>query len=448
LIQIVLLGLVGSLALYFAMMLGANDLANSMGTSVGSGAISWRKAIFIAATMELAGAVFFGHQVADTLTNGLFTPVVLHQPVAELLIGMVAVLFTCGVGLQWANRFGLPVASSHGIVGALLGFALVVAGTNGINWQKVSLIAGAWVITPLLAGVMAWLGIKFMYRWINQERLTEWLPWLTGLTLAVVGSSLLHATGGGGQRWLIGGLWFIASVSATGYLIPKRDMTAIFSQLQVMSAATMAFAHGSNDVGNAIAPMFIALNALNLFHQSNLNNPNNLVPSGSVETPTWLLLVGGIGIVLGLIFFGRRVLSTVGQDITLITPQTGFVAELAASTTVLIGSGLGIPASSTHALVGAVVGIGIAQRNITQGHITQNNSTQNNSTQNITNPSDLLSINQPQSDPETSNQAIIPKPQTLNWQLVKQILSAWLLTIPLAMLTSALIYRLLTFIVY
>ncbi|MFO0005215.1 MAG: inorganic phosphate transporter, partial [bacterium] len=110
-------------------------------------------------------------------------------------------------GLQWANRFGLPVASSHGIVGALLGFALVVAGTNGINWQKVSLIAGAWVITPLLAGVMAWLGIKFMYRWINQERLTEWLPWLTGLTLAVVGSSLLHATGGGGQRWLIGGLW-------------------------------------------------------------------------------------------------------------------------------------------------------------------------------------------------------------------------------------------------
>ncbi|MFN5857686.1 MAG: inorganic phosphate transporter, partial [Pseudanabaenaceae cyanobacterium] len=227
-----------------------------------------------------------------------------------------------------------------------------------------------------------------------------------------------------------------------------RDMTAIFSQLQVMSAATMAFAHGSNDVGNAIAPMFIALNALNLFPQSNLNNPNTLVPSGSLETPTWLLLVGGIGIVLGLIFFGRRVLSTVGQDITLITPQTGFVAELAASTTVLIGSALGIPASSTHALVGAVVGIGIAQRNITQGHITQNNSTQNNSTQNITNPSDLLSISQPQSDPETSNQAIIPKPQTLNWQLVKQILSAWLLTIPLAMLTSALIYRLLTFIVY
>ena len=437
------------------MMLGANDLANSMGTSVGSGAISWRKAISIAAIMELAGAVFFGHQVADTLTSGLFTPVVLHRPVAELLMGMVAVLFTCGVGLQWANRFGLPVASSHGIVGALLGFALVVAGTNGINWQKVSFIAGAWVITPLLAGVMAWLGIKFMHRWIDQERLTEWLPWLTGLTLAVVLGSLLHATVHGGsdnngQRWLIGLLWLTASALGTGYLLLKRDMTAIFSQLQVMSAGTMAFAHGSNDVGNAIAPMFIALNALNLFHQSNPeNNPNNLVPSGSLETPTWLLLVGGIGIVLGLIFFGRRVLSTVGQDITLITPQTGFVAELAASTTVLIGSALGIPASSTHALVGAVVGIGIAQRNINQGHITQNNSTQNNttqnsSTQNITNPSDLIAISQPQSDQGTSNQEIIPKPQTLNWQLVKQILSAWLLTIPLAMITSALIYRLLT----
>ncbi|MEI6428066.1 MAG: inorganic phosphate transporter [Pseudanabaena sp. ELA607] len=409
---IALLWLIGGLALYFAMMLGANDLANSMGTSVGSGALSWRKAILIAAIMELAGAVFFGHQVANTLANGLVTPLVLNQSPQVLLMGMVAVLLTCGVGLQWANHFGVPVASSHGIVGALLGFALVVAGTDGINWQKMVFIAGAWLITPVLAGVMAWLGMRFIYHWIDSQRLIEWLPWLVGVTLAVVGSSLLHAIGGhgnshdNGTRWLLVLLWFGSSALATNYLIPKRHSTDIFSQLQIMSAATMAFAHGSNDVGNAIAPMFIAVK---VFWQENY-----LTLSRDLETPTWLLLLGGIGIVLGLIFWGQRVLSTVGQDITLITPQTGFVAELAASTTVLMGSALGIPASSTHALVGAVIGIGLAQN------------------------AQLIS------NSDTMTTAITP--QETNWQLVRQILSAWVLTIPVAVIGSGLIYRLLSII--
>ena len=426
--EIVLLCLIIVLALYFAMMLGANDLANSMGTSVGSGAISWRKGIIIAAIMELAGAVCFGHQVTDTLTTGLFTDLVLNQSATKLLLGMVAVLLVCGVGLQGVNRLGLPVATSHGIVGALLGFALGIAGTAGINWQQVSFIAVAWVITPLLAGIVAWLGIKFMEHWIDQGRLMEWLPWLTGLTLAVVGSSLLHAMGSHSdtQRWLIVALWLIGTALATSYLIPQRE--GIFSQLQVMSAATMAFAHGSNDVGNAIAPLFIALNAFNVLKYG---HGGDLPLSSEMVSPTWLLLLGGIGIVLGLIFFGKRVLATVGQDITLITPKTGFVAELAASTTVLIGSALGIPASSTHALVGAVVGIGIAHHGST-ANMAATRSQANSSASN-----QVLAS-------QTVISTTISTTPILNWQLIIQILKAWLLTIPLTTITTIMLYRLLT----
>ena len=368
------------LALFVAWNLGANDVANSMGTSVGSKALSLRQALGVAGILEFLGAVLFGQAVAATLATEITNPELFIDRPQTLLLGMVSVLLAAGIWLQIATRFGLPVASSHAVVGAIAGFSGVAAGVDAIAWGKIGQIAIAWILTPLISGIVAAVFYGVVQRWILQQsqplvQLREWIPWMSVLLLTVFGAIVLPelvtqlpnltlpphtfslALGSGGAVGLTLLSWQrLQQVQQPESNSPgeKKHFSVLEGQLarfQVLSACFVAFAHGSNDVGNAIAPLAAVVYILS----------TNQVPLHPFDIPLWIMIVGGVGIVLGLAIQGKNVITTIGEDIIPLQPSSGFCAELATAATILIASRLGFPVSTSHALVGAVVGIGLLQ---------------------------------------------------------------------------------------
>jgi inorganic phosphate transporter, PiT family len=347
------------LALYLAAMLGANDVANSMGTSVGSGTLSLKKAIAVAGVMEFMGASLFGHRVTHAIATGVVSPEVFHAEPHRLLLGMGVVMLTCALWLQIANWKGLPVASSHAIIGALVGFGWMAQGINSICWAQIGIMSLAWLITPLVSGTISFLLLVSIQASISEDTLLEWIPWLSVGTLGLMGLSVNNVGDFTATPIAILSIGAIATVGLTFWLWQKSQngTIAVFGQLQILSASFVAFAHGSNDVGNAIAPLAVAVAIVT----------NGSIPdSQALEIPLWILILGGMGIVLGLSMFGRKVIATVGTEITAIDPQSGFAAELSTAITVLLASSLSLSISSTHALIGAVMGIGLA-KSISQG---------------------------------------------------------------------------------
>ncbi|MEW5857495.1 MAG: inorganic phosphate transporter [Cyanobacteriota bacterium] len=394
---------VALLAFYVAWNLGANDVANSMGTSVGSKAVTLRQALVIAGVLEFTGAVLFGHSVSETLATGVVNPELFAAAPQMLLIGMVSVLITCGIWLQIATSQGLPVASSHAVVGAIAGFSWVAAGVGAIDWSLIGLISFAWVITPVISGIIAALFYSVVKRWILDQpnplfQLREWIPWLSVTLLGIFGVIVLPSVSQPIDTWLTDSFGInlpahdiplligaIASVALTRFIWRQLahegaeeqlvDTTVIASakepdnsdpnpkskvlnpierqlaRFQLFSACFVAFAHGSNDVGNAIAPL-AAIAYI---------NRTGSVPSTGFSIPLWILVVGGAGIVAGLAVWGKKVIATIGEGIIALQPSGGFCAELATATTILLASRLGLPVSTSHALVGAVVGIGAVQ---------------------------------------------------------------------------------------
>jgi PiT family inorganic phosphate transporter len=369
---------VAFLAFYLAWNLGANDVANSMGTSVGSKAVTLRQALIIAGILEFTGAVLFGRAVSETLATGIVNPDLFASAPHLLLIGMVSVLISCGLCLQIATSLGLPVSSSHAVVGAIAGFSWVAAGVGAIDWSSIKIITIAWVITPIVSGLIAVLFYSVVKRWILEQsqplvQLREWIPWLSVTLLSIFGFLVLPTVSQPinaflTQRFginlpshdipiLIGA---IATCSLTWFswqqlerpLTDSPFATRIEQQLgrfQVISACFVAFAHGSNDVGNAIAP----LAAIAYIHRT------GSVPTSGFSIPLWILILGGAGIVAGLAVWGKKVIATIGENIISLQPSSGFCAELATATTILLASRFGLPVSTSHALVGAVVGIGL-----------------------------------------------------------------------------------------
>jgi inorganic phosphate transporter, PiT family len=367
------------LALYVACNLGANDVANSMGTSVGSKAITLRQAIVIAGILEFTGAVLFGRQVSSTLAISIANPDLFISQPQTLLLGMIAVLISCGLWLQIATTKNLPVASSHAVVGAIAGFSWVAAGAQAVKWSSLGTISLAWIFTPLVSGTVAAGFYLLIKRWIlDRDRplvqLTQWLPWLSLILVGIFGVIVLPTVvetlpadflpvvprhdftlGLGGMaalaitlvgwRKLAAEKMAIESAASEGVTIVVERQLARF---QLLSACCVAFAHGSNDVGNAIAPL-----ATILYIQS-----TGTVPQSSLEIPLWVLVLGGVGIVTGLAIWGKQVIATIGEGIIKLEPSSGFSAELATAATILIASSQGLPVSTSHALVGAVVGVG------------------------------------------------------------------------------------------
>ncbi len=417
---------------YMAWNIGANDVSNAMGTSVGSGALTLFKAVLIAGVLEFCGAFFLGGNVSKTLQQGLVNPDYFAHDQRVLLYGMLSSLIATALWLQIASYFGWPVSTTHAIIGALLGFGALIGGVGAVHWGEIGRIAASWVISPVLSGLFAfmifsWLQRKVLFAMTPILASRRLVPLLTAIlfivfTLSVLvdGLGTLHVNLEFSSvimiALVVGALSAFASHlflrrspklkepqletpnlsgqvlslnkalkhlkrvqlstkgekraevsrilsdvqdyteevrNRSGYYEKSSDYQVVekmFASLQVLSAAYVAFAHGANDVANAIGPVAAALDIL---------KHGNL--SLKLGVPTWLLALGGIGIVVGLATWGWRVMETIGKKITELTPTRGFSAEFGAAVTILVASKLGLPISTTHCIVGAVLGVGLAR---------------------------------------------------------------------------------------
>lgn len=369
------------LGFYIAWNLGANDVANSMGTSVGSKAVTLKQALIIAGVLEFSGAVLFGHQVSKRLATEIVNPELFAYAPQILVTGMVAVLLACGLWLQIATSGGLPVSSSHAVVGAIAGFTWVAVGVGAIDWLSIEQITLGWVLAPVISGVIAAFLYSQIQRWILAQpeplsHLREWIPWLSTLLLGIFGAIVLPTLTPSISNCFIEQMGvkipdrdlslFVGAMGALGLTVyswrqldnvkdrenisdSQLPLENIFARFQLVSACFVAFAHGSNDVGNAIAPLAAIVY---------IKNTGN-VPGSDLNVPIWILIVGGVGIIGGLAVWGKKVIATIGESIITLQPSSGFCAELATATTILFASRLGLPVSTSHALVGAVVGVGL-----------------------------------------------------------------------------------------
>lgn len=355
---------------------GANDTANAMGTSVGAKALTIKQAIIIAMVFEFAGAYLAGGEVTETIRSGIIDPAAFAGKGDLLAVGMTASLLAAGIWLLLASWLGWPVSTTHSIVGAVIGFAWVGVGSDAVAWGKVAGIVGSWVITPAIAGFVAYLIFQSAQRFIFDHddpitRAKRYVPLYMALagyimTMVTVSKGLkhvgLHLSTAEEQLISVGAALLVGLIGAVAVSRVKIDPDAdremhynnverIFAILMIATACCMAFAHGSNDVANAVGPMAAVISVIQ--HGGEIVSKSHL--------DSWVLLVGAVGIVIGLATLGHRVIATVGSGITHLTPSRGFAAELAAASTVVIASGTGLPISTTQTLVGAVVGVGIAR---------------------------------------------------------------------------------------
>ncbi len=397
------------LGLYTAMTIGGNDVANAMGTSVGSKALSFKEAVLIAGVFEFAGAVLVGSNVTNTIRKGMIDTDMFLQDPLLLVYGMLAALIATALWLQLATHFGLPVSTTHSIVGAIIGFGLIGGGFASVHWSKLGQIVLSWIISPVIGAVIAFAMFTFIRRKIIHSEtpvvsLKRYAPYLVFLVFSILFLSLIYK----GLKSLHLDLPFsrallfscvIGTLAAfvTRVLVNRIDVNQkdepwdkfpiverVFSYLQIMTASYVAFAHGANDVANSIGPLAAVVSIL---HNGEIRM--------QVPVPLWVLLLGGGGIVIGLALWGEKVIETVGRKITEMTPSRGFSAEFGAATTVLVCSKMGLPISTTHTLVGSVIGVGMA-RGMT----------------------------------------------ALNMKVLRDIVASWLITVPLTAIVAMIVYKL------
>lgn len=391
---------------YMAWSIGSNDAANAMGTSVGSRAITFKEAVIIAAVFEFSGALLAGGDVTDTMRKGILDPALFNSLAvfpsgngAELFaLGMMAALVAAAVWIHIAAFLGWPVSTTHSIVGAITGFGVVSVGANNVAWWKLGKIVASWGFSPVLGGILAFISFWAIRRLIFDaddpvRAVKKWSPVLTFpvfIVLALVtffkglsNVALVEEYGVGLGQML--GLSVVGAAAASGVVwailqrvdlkkgraarSPGEDefeegeeestkfanVERVFRYLQVITACFVAFAHGSNDVANSIGPLAAIVS---LFDGTAwAGGPIEM----NVPVPSWVLALGGLGIVIGLATYGYKVIKTIGSKITDITPSRGFAAEFGAATTIMVGTKAGIPLSTTHTVVGAVIGVGFAR---------------------------------------------------------------------------------------
>ncbi|MEC7839233.1 MAG: inorganic phosphate transporter [Chlamydiota bacterium] len=431
-VDLILLILVLAAGLYMAWNIGANDVANAIGTSVGSGALKLSTAVLIAAVFEFSGAFFFGSHVTDMVQEGIVNPEVFTNDPRIFVFGMLSALIAAGVWLQFASYFGWPVSTTHSIVGSIVGFGAIVGGVSSVYWDNVIYITFGWILSPLIGGFISYFIFTILRRRIfyapcpvvAAKNLTPKIVFvfastlgtaltfngLKNLDLDLTFTESLFGGMGFGLLASIVSYFFINQIQTppgelkkepdyspeailslnkvrkhlkkvrketkgeTAYRVSQlldrveelshetskhervgsvdyASVEKIFARLQVMSACSMAFAHGANDVANAIGPLSAAVSVI----------LSGTVASTSTPIPTWTLALGGIGIILGLVTWGWRVIETIGKKITELTPSRGFSAEFGAALTIVFASRLGLPISTTHTLVGSVLGVGLAR---------------------------------------------------------------------------------------
>jgi len=396
---------------YSAWNIGANDVANAMGTSVGSRALTLKKAIIFAGIFEFLGAVLVGSHVTDTIRKGIVDPLIFTGNPEHLAYGMLAALISSAIFLNLSTLIGMPVSTTHAIVGAVAGFGVMEMGIHAIYWKKIFSIFLSWMISPFMGGFIAFFTFKFIRHKILSsttpyKKAVTTSPYLVFAVVFILTLSILYK----GLRnlhldipfdlalvlsFLLGLLalfftrqFFRGRIERRGVDDEYKRVEKIFSFLQVLTACCVAFAHGANDVANAVGPLAVIISI------AQTNTVTMQVP-----VPIGILLLGGVGIVLGLATLGHRVIETVGKKITEITPSRGFAAEFATASTVLLCSKMGLPVSTTHTLVGAVLGVGFA-RGIA----------------------------------------------VLNFGVIRNIIKSWIITIPCSAVLAVIIFKLIMFI--
>lgn len=429
--EMMLLILVIVAGAYMAWNIGANDVANAMGTSVGSGALTLKQAVIIAAVLEFTGAFFFGSHVSETIQRGIVDSAIFTNPMI-VVYGMLSALLAAGIWLQIASYYGWPVSTTHSIVGALVGFGAAVGGLEAVYWSNVAFIATSWVASPILGGLLSYAIFYLLRQQVfyahdpvaAAKKVAS--PLVFAIIFVISMITMFKETGGETIQSMLEPIGLSAVAGIAGFILSKlclrrihpvehklkenseynpevsnqlekarrhllqvqaasKDaiqyqvtelldevqmlddsikrkekavvesaeyaiVEKIFGYLQIMSACLMAFAHGANDVANAIGPLAAAISIL-----------TTGAISENSDIPTWVLALGGVGIVVGLATWGWRVIETIGKKITELTPTRGFSAEFGAAATILIASRLGMPISTTHTLVGSVIGVGLAR---------------------------------------------------------------------------------------
>jgi PiT family inorganic phosphate transporter len=412
-IDVIILSIATLIGLYMAANIGANDLANAMGTAVGSRALTLKQAVLISIIANVLGASLAGGYVTGTISKGIIDPELLANAPNLLLLGMFAALIAAGLLVHLATFLGLPVSTTHAIVGAVLGFGIISVGAGAVSWDKIISIALSWVISPVAGalfagGIYYFLENRVMAVKDPYAAAVHYAPFLIFLVVLVLilsfifkGLKNLHIELGffntilltipcAALAALFGRKWLRWQVHLKCELGPNPQgfspAECFFAQLQILTSCYIAFAHGANDVANAVGPLAAIFSVL-----------KTKSVALQVEVPFWMLFIGGIAVGGGLYIFGTRVLETIGKNITEITPIRGFCAQFGAATTILICSRLGLPVSTTHVLVGSVVGVGL-MRGI----------------------------------------------EALDLRILKNIGFSWIVTLPITMVLAMLIYKVLT----
>jgi len=376
----ILLVLACMFGFFMAWGVGANDVANAMGTSVGSRALTLKQAILVAMIFEFLGAYLAGGEVTSTIRQGIIDAESMEDRPELMVYGMLSALLAAGTWLMIASMRGWPVSTTHSIIGAIVGFAAVGIGVEAVYWGKVGTIAASWIVSPLLAGTISYalfMSVKILILDTENpfQRAKKFIPvymWMVGFMISMV--TLVKGLTHVGLNLDLGFDSKFANalplavvigliVAGIGTLLLRRikelpnqehryaNVERVFGILMIFTACAMAFAHGSNDVANAVGPLAAVANTV----------MSGGIISSKAPLPWWILMVGALGIVVGLATYGWKVILTVGRKITELTPSRGFAAELGAASTVVLASGTGLPISTTHTLVGAVLGVGFAR---------------------------------------------------------------------------------------
>ena len=363
---------------FMAWGVGANDVANAMGTSVGARAITIKQAIIIAMVFEFTGAWLAGGEVTSTIRSSIIDieSAGLDDRPELLIFGMLSSLLAAGIWLVVASKYGWPVSTTHSIIGAIIGFAVVGISADSVMWGQVLEIVASWIVSPVFSGTIAFILFLSVEKLVLSredplkyaKKFVPYYMFLVGFVIAMVtlvkGLSHVGLEVTFSQSAFLALAFALLTVTIGIFLLRRlrlpdsdqptaqmQSVERVFGVLMIFTACSMAFAHGSNDVANAIGPL-AAINSV---------IANNGAFEAESALPVWILLLGGFGIVTGLAMWGHRVIRTIGKNITELTPSRGFAAEIAAATTVVIASGTGIPVSTTHTLVGAVLGVGLAR---------------------------------------------------------------------------------------
>lgn len=354
--------------------MGANDVANAVGPAVGSKALTIRQALLIAIIFEFLGAYFIGGAVTSTISHGMID--VSRIGTDLIVFGMLASMLATGLWLLLASINGWPVSTTHTIVGAIVGFAAVGISVDAVQWGKILAIALSWVLSPAIAGVVAFIVFRSIQSYIlsaddpfdEAKRKVPYYMFLTAFVISLLimlkGLDHFDVDLSLWQRILSGvviALLFtligkvflnkIQPIRSQKRMARFLDVERVFAILMVFAACAMAFAHGSNDVSNAVGPIAAIVNAVG----------SGRLDDQAASVPSWILLLGAVGLVTGMLTLGYKVIATVGQKITELTPTRGFAASLSTASTVVIGSAFGLPLSTTHTMVGAILGVGLAR---------------------------------------------------------------------------------------